>query len=280
MDYFAGLDISMDETHVCVFDCEGEVVHESKSASTAEAIAGELAKAPSYRRIVFETGRMAPILFHGLSELGLPVVCVESRQAYQALKSLATHKTDRNDARGLAHLARTGFFKPVHVKSLSAHAVRTLIIALKKLVGQRVTLENQYPRFGGRVRDPAASRSHCRLHRSGSQSQRGGRRSLRRHARTDCCAHRGDERSCGDRRRHQAHDDGVGSLPKARGDSGPWPTDCPRLCRCNRRSLAHPPITRRRRLSGPRSKTTPVWGSGLCRRHLKMRRPAGADPAV
>jgi len=71
------------------------------------------------------------------------VVCVESRQASQALKSLATHKTDRNDARGLAHLSRTGFFKPVHVKSLSAHAVRSLIIARKKLVGQRVTLENQ-----------------------------------------------------------------------------------------------------------------------------------------
>jgi transposase len=143
MDYFAGLDISMDETHVCVVDRDGAVVYEGKSASMAEAIADELAKAPSCRRIVFETGRMAPILFHGLSQLGLPVVCVESRQAYQALKSLATHKTDRNDARGLAHLARTGFFKPVHVKSLRAHAVRSLIIARKKLVGQRVTLENQ-----------------------------------------------------------------------------------------------------------------------------------------
>jgi hypothetical protein len=41
----AGLDISMDETHVCVLDCEGVVIHESKAASTAEAIAGELAKA-------------------------------------------------------------------------------------------------------------------------------------------------------------------------------------------------------------------------------------------
>jgi hypothetical protein len=51
---------------------------------------------------------MAPMLFHGLSRLGLPIVCVDSQQAYQALKSLATHKTDRNDARGLAHLARTG----------------------------------------------------------------------------------------------------------------------------------------------------------------------------
>jgi transposase len=73
----------------------------------------------------------------------MPVVCIESRQASQALKSLATHKTDRNDARGLAHLARTGFFKPVHVKSLPAHAIRSLIIARKKLVGQRVMLENQ-----------------------------------------------------------------------------------------------------------------------------------------
>src|SRR5215472_1862685 len=143
MDYFAGLDISMDETHICVLDRNGEVIQERKTASTAQAIAHELAKAPSCRRIVFETGRMAPILFHGLSQLGLRVVCIESRQAYQALKLLATHKTDRNDARGLAHLARTGFFKPVHVKSLSAHAVRSLIVARKKLVGQRVTLENQ-----------------------------------------------------------------------------------------------------------------------------------------
>jgi transposase len=108
-----------------------------------EAIAASLAKGPAWRRVVFETGRMAPTLYHGLAALGLPVVCIESRQAYQALKSLATHKTDRNDARGLAHLARTGFFKPVHVKSLPAHAIRSLIIARKKLVGQRLMLENQ-----------------------------------------------------------------------------------------------------------------------------------------
>jgi transposase len=84
------------------------------------AIASGLAKAPECKRIVFETGRMAPTLYHGLAALGLPVVCIEARQAYQALKSLGTHKTDRNDARGLAHLGRTGFFKPVHVKSLGS----------------------------------------------------------------------------------------------------------------------------------------------------------------
>src|SRR5580700_1057159 len=143
MEYFAGLDVSMAETHVCVVTRNGAVIHNAKVPSTPADIAAELAQAPACRRIVFETGRMAPMLYHGLSQLGLPVVCVESRQAYQALKLLATHKTDRNDARGLAHLARTGFFKPVHVKSLPAHAVRSLIIARKKLVGQRVTLENQ-----------------------------------------------------------------------------------------------------------------------------------------
>jgi transposase len=143
MEYFAGLDVSMEETHVCVVDRDGGVIHQARVPSTAADLDEELAKAPACRRVVFETGRMAPMLYHGLLARGLPVVCVESRQAYQALKSLATHKTDRNDARGLAHLARTGFFKPVHVKSLPAHAVRSLIIARKKLVGQRVTLENQ-----------------------------------------------------------------------------------------------------------------------------------------
>jgi hypothetical protein len=39
---------------------------------------------------------MVPILFHGLSQLGFPVICVETQQAHQALKLLAAHKTDRN----------------------------------------------------------------------------------------------------------------------------------------------------------------------------------------
>ncbi len=143
MEYFAGLDVSMKETHICVVDRDGGVVLEAMATTLPEAIAAALARAPNCQRVVLETGRMAPTLYHGLAALGVPVICIESRQAYQALKSLATHKTDRNDARGLAQLARTGFFKPVHVKSLPAHAVRALILARKKLVGQRVTLENQ-----------------------------------------------------------------------------------------------------------------------------------------
>jgi transposase len=43
-----------------------------------------------------ETGAMAPMLYLGLSQLGLPVVCIESRQAHQAFAGDA--QTDRNDA--------------------------------------------------------------------------------------------------------------------------------------------------------------------------------------
>ncbi len=143
MNYFAGLDVSLEKTHICVLDRNGTVVLETSAASTPEAISVALEGKPACKRVVFETGRMAPMLYHGLADLDVPVICIESRQAYQALKTLATHKTDRNDARGLAQLARTGFFKPVHVKSLPSHAVRALIMARKKLVGQRITLENQ-----------------------------------------------------------------------------------------------------------------------------------------
>ena len=106
MEYFAGLDVSMEETHVCVVDRDGKIILEARAATAPKAIAAALAKGPAVDRVLFETGRMAPTLFHGLTALGLPVVCVESRQAYQALRLLAAHKTDRNDARGLAHLAR------------------------------------------------------------------------------------------------------------------------------------------------------------------------------
>ena len=86
MEYFAGLDVSLEKTHVCVLDRNGTVVFESAVVSSPGAILAALNQAPSCERVVFETGRMAPMLYHGLADLGVPVVCIESRQAYQALK--------------------------------------------------------------------------------------------------------------------------------------------------------------------------------------------------
>jgi len=89
MEYFAGLDVSMEETHICILDREGVLVREGKASSTPKMIAAFLTDGPICAKVVFETGRMAPMLYHGLAELGAPVACIESRQAYQALKSLA-----------------------------------------------------------------------------------------------------------------------------------------------------------------------------------------------
>ena len=69
MEHFAGLDISMKETHICVMDRDGKVVLEAKAATSTAAIAAELARAPALQRIVFETGRMATTLYHGLEAL-------------------------------------------------------------------------------------------------------------------------------------------------------------------------------------------------------------------
>jgi hypothetical protein len=73
--------------------------------------------------------------------------------AHQEHARTLTHSTDRNDPPGLAYLGRTSFFKPVRMKSLSAHALRSLIIARKKTGGPASDLGESDPRFGGRVRE-------------------------------------------------------------------------------------------------------------------------------
>jgi transposase len=46
----------------------------------------------------------------------LPAICIETRQANAAMKTMP-NKTDRNDARALAQIMRTGWYRQVHVKS-------------------------------------------------------------------------------------------------------------------------------------------------------------------
>ena len=42
MEHFAGLDVSLEETAICIVDETGEVVRETKVASEPQAIAGYL----------------------------------------------------------------------------------------------------------------------------------------------------------------------------------------------------------------------------------------------
>ncbi|PZQ94168.1 MAG: IS110 family transposase [Cereibacter sphaeroides] len=142
MKHYAGLDLSMESTQVCIVDENGRKLVSEKVESTPEAIATFLERYGSIERAVIETGRMSPAICLGLRALDVTVVCIDARQAHQSLKAMKANKTDPHDAAGLAQLARTGFYKEVHVKSPAAHGVRSVITARGHLVEARVRLDN------------------------------------------------------------------------------------------------------------------------------------------
>jgi transposase len=142
MDYFAGLDVSVKETSVCIVDDTGEIVREVKVASEPEALLAVLTN-PAYhfKRIGLEAGPMSQWLFSALAEAGLPVICVETRHMRAALKA-QINKTDRNDARGIAQMMRAGLYRPVHVKTLRSQKLRMLLTHRKLLQSKAIAIEN------------------------------------------------------------------------------------------------------------------------------------------
>jgi len=115
MTYYVGLDVSVKTTSVCIVDEAGKIVKERSLATEPEVIAAWLGKTGlSFERVGHEAGPMW--LHEGLAKLDLPVVCVEARHMQTALAAMR-NKTDRNDARGIAQMMRTGWFRPVHIKS-------------------------------------------------------------------------------------------------------------------------------------------------------------------
>ena len=127
MEHFAGLDVSVKDTSVCIVDDTGKIVREVKVASEPAALLAVL-KNPAYhfKRIGLEAGPLSQWLFSALAEVGLPVICVETRHMRAALKA-QINKTDRNDARGMAQMMRVGLYRPVHVKTLRSQKLRMLL---------------------------------------------------------------------------------------------------------------------------------------------------------
>jgi transposase len=143
MDHYVGLDVSLEQTSVCSVDGSGKTLWQGKCASTPEAIAAAICvKAPSAVRIGLESGPLSSWHWHELRKLGLPVVCMDARHAKAAL-ALQLNKTDRNDARGLAQIVRTGWYREVAVKSVDSQLVRSMLTTRVQLVRMRVDLANQ-----------------------------------------------------------------------------------------------------------------------------------------
>ena len=138
MDHFAGLDVSVKETSVCVVDDTGRIVREVRWRANRSCAAN-----PGYhfKRIGLEAGPLSQWLLSALAEAGLPVICAETRHMRAVLKA-QINKTDRNDARGIAQMMRAGLYRPVHVKTLRSQKLRMLLTHRKLLPSKAITIEN------------------------------------------------------------------------------------------------------------------------------------------
>jgi transposase len=140
--YFAGLDVSLEETAVCIVDGAGLIVREARVASEPDALVAFFdGLGMTMERVGLEACSLTAWLHQGLSEAGIPAVCIEGRQAKAAMGAMP-NKTDRNDARGIAQIMRTGWYRAVHVKSPSCRSWRALLTARRMVLNKRRDVEN------------------------------------------------------------------------------------------------------------------------------------------
>ncbi len=142
MEHFAGLDVGTKATSVCVIDQEGGIVFEAEVPTDPDALTRALKKwRLSLRRVGHEVGSMSPWLQRQLEARDLKMVCLDAFAARSVMKA-QRNKTDKNDARGIANLVRTGWFRAVHIKSDASYRLRYLLGQRETLVRKRVDVEN------------------------------------------------------------------------------------------------------------------------------------------
>jgi transposase len=143
MKYFAGLDVSLQETAICIVDEDGTVVSEGKAVSEpADLVRWLTATELTIERIGLEAGPLSPWLHAGLRAAGLPAICIETRRMKGATAAMAV-KTDRNDARAIAQAMRVGWFTAVHVKTAQSQELRLLLSNRRLLLEKRVAIDNE-----------------------------------------------------------------------------------------------------------------------------------------
>src|SRR4249920_2632540 len=167
MTYYAGIDVSLEYSSVCVVDGAGKIMREQKIASEPEAlIAWFRGLGFELERIGLEAGPLSQWLYAAMRAAGLPVELLETRHVRDAFRAMPV-KNDRNDARGIAQLMRLGWFRPVHCKSMAAQEVRALLTARKlvqsKLLDVQMSLRGLLRGFGLKVGPTTPSRFAGRI---------------------------------------------------------------------------------------------------------------------
>ena len=143
MKHFAGLDVSLAETAICIVDEYGIVIREGKAISEPDDLVHWLAASELIlARVGLEAGHLSPWLHAGLRAAGLPAICIETRRMKGATAAMAV-KTDRNDARAIAQAMRVGWFTAVHVKTTASQELRLLLSNRRTLLEKRVAIDNE-----------------------------------------------------------------------------------------------------------------------------------------
>jgi len=167
VEHYAGIDVSLKESSVCVVDANGKIVREAKVASEPEALCDLIAELGfSVSRIGMEAGPLSQWLREGLADAGFEVVLLETRHVKAALSAM-TVKTDRKDARGIAQLLRMGWYRPVHAKSAACQEVRALLVGRKllqaKLLDVELSIRGILRGFGLKVGEVSRGRFEARV---------------------------------------------------------------------------------------------------------------------
>jgi len=124
-------------------DPDGKVVQECKALSEPKDLDEALSPyAGALKRVGIEASSLGGWLQVELAQRGFEAILIETHHTHIALSTMR-NKTDRNDARGIAQLMRTGWFKAVHVKSAEATRLRTLLGCRKLVVRKLVDTENE-----------------------------------------------------------------------------------------------------------------------------------------
>jgi transposase len=142
MDHYAGIDVSLECSSVCVVDANGKIARETKVPSEPAALIGWFHSLGfDLIRIGLEAGPLSQWLYAAMKQAGLAVELLETRHVSDAFKAMPV-KSDRNDARNIAQLMRLGWFRPVHCKSMSAQETRAMLTARKLIQNKLQDIEN------------------------------------------------------------------------------------------------------------------------------------------
>ena len=97
MDHYAGIDVSLEYSSVCVVDASGKVVRETKVVSEPEALIGWFGSLGlELARIGLEAGPLSQWLYAAMKQAGLAVELLETRHVSDAFKAMPV-KSDRNN---------------------------------------------------------------------------------------------------------------------------------------------------------------------------------------